>query len=373
MLNSGRLARRRDRKAAGFTMIEMLVATAVFTIISASAFSLFRQSLPLFNQQQNLSSLNIAVRNSIAQLQTDIVNAGANYYNGINVPNWPVGVVIVNNTPASDCETSTTTYVYGASCFDQMNLITSDPLTLPTNPTNGTVGGCALTNATTVYLTPSGATGYATPALATAAAASFSVGDQVLFVRGDGSKYTTSVLTAPAPAAAVSGGLNYVKLTHGATNADGTNSSTVNDPVQITVNQDTAAGTYQNTMLNDSFCSTDYLLRLTPIQYDVDTSVPTDPKLRRTANGVSQTLAEQIIGFKVMATLFNGGSAYDARNSDYQNNYTLVRSVRVSLIGRTIPVTDPTYRFRNTFDGGPYQIQGSSVVVNPRNMSMTDN
>ncbi|MBI3669729.1 MAG: hypothetical protein HY237_08120, partial [Acidobacteria bacterium] len=53
-------------------------------------------------------------------------------------------------------------------------------------------------------------------------------------------------------------------------------------------------------------------------------------------------------------------------------DYTLVRAVRVSLIGRTPPVTDPTFKFRNTFDGGPYQIQGLSVVVNPRNLSMKD-
>ncbi len=379
MKNNGPNMQRRKANTAGFTMIEMLVATAVFFVVSGSAFALFSQSMPLFNQQQNLAALNIATRNAIAQMQIDMVNAGSNYYNGINIPNWPVAAVLVNNTPGTDCETSTTTYVYGASCFDTMNLITSDPNTLPTTPTNGTVGGCNLTTSTSVYLTPAGTNGYTSAALATTAAGSFHTGDQILFVRGDGSKYTTAVLTANG-AAAVSGGNNYVLLTHGATAANGTNSSTTNDPLQITVNQDTAAGTYQNTMLNDSFCpaTSDYVLRLTPISYTVDTSTATDPKLVRTQNGTAQTLAEQIIGFKVMATLYNGGTgtdstAYDARNSDYQNNYTLVRSVRVSLIGRTTPVTDPTYTFRNTFDGGPYQIQGSSVVVNPRNMSMTDN
>jgi prepilin-type N-terminal cleavage/methylation domain-containing protein len=365
-----RLSTQRRNSTAGFTLIEMLIALAVFLVVSGSAFALFSRSMPLFNQQQNLGALNIATRNAIAQLQIDMVNAGANYYNGINIPNWPVGVAIVNSTPGADCETSTTTYIYGASCFDQMNLITSDPNTLPTTPSDGTVGGCALTNTTTAYLAPPGTNGYASAALATAAASNFASGNQILFVRGDGSQYTTAVLTA-AGAAVVSNGNNYVRLTHGATNANGTNSS-ANDPLAISTNL--------NTMLNDSYCSstTDYVLRLTPIKYDVDISTPSDPKLRRTENGVSQTLAEQIIGFKVMATLFNGGTgtdstAYDANNADYSSNYTLIRSVRVSLIGRTTPVTDPTYKFRNTFDGGPYQIQGSSVVVNPRNMSMTDN
>jgi hypothetical protein len=171
-------------------------------------------------------------------------------------------------------------------------------------------------------------------------------------------------------------------LTHGATAANGTNASTTNDPLQITVNQDTAAGTYQNTMLGTSFCSgsptTDFVLRLTPVQYSVDTSNSADPQLVRKQNGTTQVLADQVIGFKVGATLFNGGTgtdstAYDFKNSDYLNNYTLVRSVRISLIGRTVPVSDPTYHFRNTFDGGPYLIQGVSVIVNPRNMSMSDN
>jgi prepilin-type N-terminal cleavage/methylation domain-containing protein len=379
MKNIGTGMQRRNQNSAGFTMIELLMAVVVFLAVAGSAFGLFSQSMPLFNQQQNLSALNIASRNATAQLQIDIVNAGANYYNGINVPNYPVAVVIVNNTPGSDCETSTTTYIYGASCFDTMNLITADPNTPPTNPSNGTVGGCALTTSTSVYLAPPGTNGYSTAALATAAAANYHSGDQILFVQGTGAAYTTAVLTA-AGAAAVSGGNNYVLLTHGATATNGTNSSTTNDPLQITVNQDTTAGTYQNTMLNDSFCPTtsDYVLRLTPISYSVSTATTTNPALVRTQNGSSQTLAQQVIGFKVMATLYNGGTgtdstAYNASNSSYQNNYTLVRSVRVSLIARTTPVTDPTYVFRNAFDGGPYQIQGSSIVVNPRNMSMTDN
>ena len=187
------------------------------------------------------------------------------------------------------------------------------------------------------------------------------------------------MLTANAVAATVSSRY-YVQLTHGVTVSNGTNSTTTNDPLQITVNQDTAAGTYQNTMLSDSYCPSDYVLRLTPILYSVDTTTnPSDPTLVRTEPGSAtpsvQKLAEQIIGFKVMVTLYNdpAGNVYHWKNSDYQNNYTMVRSVRISLIGRTVPATDPKYVFRNTFDTGPYQIQGISVVINPRNMSMSDN
>ena len=91
------------------------------------------------------------------------------------------------------------------------------------------------------------------------------------------------------------------------------------------------------------------------------------------------------IGFRVGATIWNSSSAtvstqysYDA--SSYTNtaagdqawNFTLVRSVRISLIGRSTPNTNPTYLFRNVFDHGPYQVGSTAIVVNPRNMSMND-
>jgi hypothetical protein len=52
-------------------------------------------------------------------------------------------------------------------------------------------------------------------------------------------------------------------------------------------------------------------------------------------------------------------------------NFSLVRAIRVSLIGRTAP--DYRTRYTNSFDSGPYQVQGTAVVINPRNMSMNDN
>jgi hypothetical protein len=32
--------------------------------------------------------------------------------------------------------------------------------------------------------------------------------------------------------------------------------------------------------------------------------------------------------------------------------------------------SDPSNNFRNKLDGGPYQVQKISVVINPRNLSM---
>ena len=164
------------------------------------------------------------------------------------------------------------------------------------------------------------------------------------------------------------------------TNANGTNAS-ANDQTGMSVNSPD--------LTTSQFCATDWALRLTPIKYDVDLTIASDPKLRRTvlvagatpaANGV--TLAEQVVGFKIGASLINGttdiptynfdSSTFISASSPSGYDYTMVRSVMVSLVGRTPPNADPTYDFRNSFDQGPYRIQGVSVVINPRNMSMTD-
>jgi prepilin-type N-terminal cleavage/methylation domain-containing protein len=373
------------RRIAGFTLVELLAAMAIFGVISAAAFGLMAQHQPLFNQQQIQASLNISMRNAIAQLQTDIVNGGSGYYSTANVPNYPVGVVITNNvvTSTGDCHSGIT---YGASCFDALTVIVSDPSTTPVAPIASTSGsipsaanaGKCLANTTdthantTIYLTP--------PAGVTAAtySANFFNGDQILLVRSDGSTYTTVKLTHDGQTTVV-GGTTYVLLTHSTvTNSDGTNAAS-DDVTGMSVSSSDQTSAH--------FCDTDWVLRLTPVQYDVDLSVASDPKLRRTvlvkgntpsANGV--TLAEQVIGFKVGAALVNGTTDTPTYNFDSSTfkisagaagyDYTMVRSVMISLVGRTPPVEDPTYVFRNSFDGGPYQIQGISVVVNPRNMSM---
>lgn len=137
--------------------------------------------------------------------------------------------------------------------------------------------------------------------------------------------------------------------------------------------------------LTNSFCGGDWILKLAPITYQVNSSNPSDPILTRTQSGTTATVMEQVIGFKVGATIWNAGTdvvstQYNYNASTYTNvttgdeayNYTLIRSVRISIIGRTAPTTNPNYQFRNTFDNGAYQVEGVAVVVNPRNMSMND-
>jgi prepilin-type N-terminal cleavage/methylation domain-containing protein len=384
MRTTGSFLQCRAGKMAGFTLVELLLALAIFGVISGAAFGLMSQNQPLFNQQQIQAALNISTRNAVAQIQTDIVNGGSGYYNTVNVPGWPVGVVIQNSvvTSAQDCHTG---IIYSATCFDSLTVIVSDPATTPVNPIASTTGlipsaanaGKCTSNTTdtstytTIYVLP--------PTGVTAAtyAANFFVGDQILLERSDGSYYTTVKLTAIGTA--VTGGKTYVLLTHSTLTAGNGTNTNADDVTGMSVNSSDQTWPL--------YCDTDWVIRLRPIQYDVDLTVPSDPKLRRTVLEKGQTpavdgvtLSEQVIGFKVGASLVNGTTdtpTYNFNSSTFKMSagaagydYTMVRSVMVSLVGRTPPIEDPTYVFRNSFDGGPYQIQGVSVVVNPRNMSM---
>ena len=138
--------------------------------------------------------------------------------------------------------------------------------------------------------------------------------------------------------------------------------------------------------LGATFTSNDWVLRMNPITYYVDTSDPSNPKLMRSQGGVKDVIAEQVIGFRVGASVrvgtvdepfsFNdSGTSWASgctSNCGYQDDWAQIRAIRISIIGRTPPNNDVTNRFHNSFDGGAYKIQGASVTINPRNLSMGD-
>ena len=377
----------------GFSLIELLVAMGMFMVISAAAISLFRQQQIASEGITGTAGLNLALRNTVSQLQMDLANAGSGYFVGVNMPSWPVGVTVNNRVVAAgnSCYNAGT-FTYGANCFDQLNVIAADPATPPVHATDSTgaagAGNCSLTSSGTAYAQA------ATGLTLAQTAAKFSVGDQLLFMNNTGLLITTAVLIQPTPA--VVGGA--VKLTFNATNANGTNTggpNGANDPLDITTcdgNLGTCSLVTNNPpaivpKLTNKFCASDWILKLAPIIYKVDiVTDPANPRLTRQigTNGVPISVMDQVIGFKVGATIWNGSlsavsgnynydaSSYADNGTNRGYNFSLVRSVRVSLIGRTVPDRRGTYKFRNGFDNGPYQVQGVAVVVNPRNLSMND-
>lgn len=375
-------------RSAGFTLIELMIAMTVFLVIGAAAMSLFKQHAALFNDQQYQIGLNVSLRNALSQMEADVVNAGTGWYNASNsVSSWPIGITIVNNTLGGAACHVAGSATYNAPCFDTLNIIAPDPTTPPGQVyvAPGT-GGCA-----TPALTTSGAMTIAPIAPTTAAQliTGFTSGAQVVFIHvgTSGTLMTTAVLSQNAAAA----GAN-VSLVYGATNPNGTNNSATNDKLNLTLTANVDPALISTT-LTDSFCSgTDWVVKVAPIQYSVDTAIdPTGPTLVRTENGIENPIASQIIGFKVGATtvVLNGGVAssssaaycYNSGSTTspcYDNQFDQVRSVRISVIGRTPPklysnsnVNSPTL-FTNSFDGQPYKIQTLSIIVNPRNLSMND-
>jgi len=324
---------------------------AVFLVVGGAAVALVKMHVPLFTSQQSQTGMNLSMRNGVAQLQIDVVNAGTGYYQGVNIPSWPIGITVINSAPGTGCYNAATN-TYGSTCFDILNVIAIDQNTPPSNPSD--IGAnCVSTTSSSLFVTPVGTTTLAQ------LAGDFHAGDQVMLVKSDGSQMTTTILTSDGQ---VTGG--KVKLAHNPTGVDGTNSTTA-DPLGL-------SNTSDSNKLGVQFCNTDWVLKLSPITYQVDTSTPSNPKLTRTQGGQTTVLAEQIIGFKVGASIWNGttDNTYSFDANSYNHDWSLIRSIRVSLIGRT--PTDVSNNFRNTFDGGAYKVEGVSVVINPRNLSMND-
>ena len=166
-------------------------------------------------------------------------------------------------------------------------------------------------------------------------------------------------------------GANYVALPFTAVPAASYlgNMFYTNDPLGIS--------TADSTNLGGAFCAADWVMKLAPTQYQIDTSTPSDPrKLTRTQNGVTDIIAEQNIGFKVGAATWNVNllpPAFRPIASTRPMRWQPPRRahgddfefggapVRVTMIGRTTPNPDPTYTFRNAFDGGPYQVSDATV------------
>jgi prepilin-type N-terminal cleavage/methylation domain-containing protein len=334
--------------SSGFTLIELMIAMTVFLVIGGAAMSLFRSHAELYTTQQGEVGLNMSLRNALSQIQTDAVQAGNGFYIGgaTSTANTPVGITITNN-PGS---------------FDSFNILqAATPAVL--------LGGAACATTTTGTATLAATTGIT--------AANFASGE-IMFMNGNGNQMTVAKLSGSA--AGAGGAIN---ITYGATAANGTN-SIGNDPFGLTW---TVPPVTDPDQLTDQFCPAngDYVVDLSYVTYSVNAS---NQLIRTTAATVvsPDIVADQIIGFKVGAATyqsgggststpaysFNAANAPAANPQGYSSQFSLIRSIRVSLIGRTPPGQFTGSAFRNTFDGGQYRIQALSLVINPRNLSMND-
>jgi prepilin-type N-terminal cleavage/methylation domain-containing protein len=368
------------KRWSGFTLVELMVAMLVFLVIGGAAVSLIKRHVPLFASEQNQATLNVGVRNAVAQMQMDVVNAGSGFYPGVNMPFFPTGITVAN-TGTTSCHDAAWNYT---GCFDRINVITADDTIPPAHPSGNAAGTApADTTSGTLFLTFPGVTPAPTAANLTSwATTKFTSGTELLLIQGGtdfssgggggcpcNPRMTTVILSSPV--GTVSG--SSIQVSYTPTLAGGV-PATIPDLMGIITLGDTD-------QLTNSFDPTqDYAIKLFGISYGVDTSVPSNPKLVRVPFGTALTgsqniVAEQIIGFKVAVwnTLTNS-YLYDSTQLKGATgnccDWTSIKAVRIDLTARTPVNSDPSVNFRNSLDGGPYQVQKTSVVINPRNLSM---
>jgi prepilin-type N-terminal cleavage/methylation domain-containing protein len=338
--SAGFSPRRAAPHASGFTLIELMIAMTIFLIVGGTALSLFRSHTRLFAVQQNQAAINIGMRNGLSQMEMDIVNAGTGFYTAAPISSFPVGITVQNS----------------AGAFDTLNVVAPDTTVPPAHPAGNAAGtSCANTTSGNIVLVPG----------ASALVASQYAGAELLLMSGGTTTSGRNQMTTVVVLTSVTGPGANITLTTTTTNADGSNNpaNVPNpDPAGLTTNDNTGIGE-----LGVNFCpATDWVVKLgQPVKYTVNAT----NQLTRSQGGNTDLIADSIIGFKVGAATFNAAGAsagYSYANATYKADE--IRSLRVSLIGRTAPNTDDPYR--NTFDGGAYKIEALSTIINPRNLSM---
>jgi prepilin-type N-terminal cleavage/methylation domain-containing protein len=383
---------------AGFSLVELMVAMSVFVIVGGAAIALVRRHMPLFNTAQNQTNLNITLRNAVAQFQMEVVNAGTGFAGTTPTSFSPMGVTI-SKAPTANCATASTPPVYASGCFDSFTLITVDnslPLLSPwgTDPTKPPppppLTTSADTTGTTMYLTNPDPTS-ATLANYTTWAALLTPGTELMFVQGGTDMPAGQALISLVTVASATPNPNYILLTTtGGTrksigcpggNLGGSNAGGTPDPSDakqdfLKIYNDAECARFTNSF-NPGL---DYVVKLgAGATYKVDGTNPTNPKLVRTTPTGTDVIAEQIIGFTVGAWSSKKcpGCApgatptpgYTTNPGDYGNDWASIRSLQIQIVARATPNSDNPSSFQNAYDLGSYQVQGISVVVNPRNLN----
>jgi prepilin-type N-terminal cleavage/methylation domain-containing protein len=372
--------------AAGFTLVELMVAMAVFLIVGGAAVALARGHMLLFNTAQNQTVLNITLRNAVAQLQMEVVNAGTGYAAAGAVAFSPMGATI-GKAANANCKA---TAIYGSACFDTLTLISADNSLPALAPSSDILGTVAInTTSTVMYLTLPGNPAGATTAQYTTWASSLKAGTELIFVQGG-----TDVGLAGQPSIAIIVLRNDAAQTGNAIQLTTTGATTTitklsgNCAGALTDINGIPPGPDPLSLYDIGEClrftgtfnpQLDYVVKLVAgVTYSVDATNAANPKLvRKTPPAIpgnppiSDIIAEQIIGFTVGAWSSNkaGGAGYTLDPSDYKSDWASIRSLQIHLVARAAPNSDNPSSFRNAYDQGAYQVQGMSVVINPRNLN----
>lgn len=327
-------------QSRGFTLIELVVTLAVFLVLGLAAVGIARQSTSLSITQQSQAAVNVGIRNATAQLQTDVANAGTGYFPTYNIPGAPLGVVVTPGTGAN-------------AGYDTLTILSFDP-NIVANPTVS-----ADTTSGTMTVTP------IPPMTAATLAAGYNPGD-ILMMFSNTVNATTgmpTVTTFPLSAGSQSGANviltytpNIAPVSPNGTWGPG-NATYPTDPLDI-------SNSYGAGELGTSFDITDWVLKTTRIVYSVNA---TTAELCRAVNGgTPAAIATNVIGFKVGALLYGQSSYTYGAVADPRQ----IRAIRISFITHTTP--NVTSSYRNSFDGGAYKIEGTAVIINPRNLSLHD-
>lgn len=414
--SNGKLPRHNRRAMRGFSLVELIVAMAAFLVVSGVAFSLFNQHVTVAMRQQNLSGVNIGLRNAMSQLQMDLAGSGEDLLSSVPSAgqSFSLGVIINNNVPgtAPACAPSTADWSYPvqSACFDSLTIInpkSSCPVLDINDPASSQE---SLSTSSIIWGDDPNNPGNSTT-LANDAPC-FQNGDELLVIQLPTSgqqqvqcdsgafNYCIAVVTLTSDAQ-VSG--SNIQLQHNPTGAS-------SDPLGIVFSASNGTNFPKANCLTTSFSNGAYIIDLGTGSNDITYAVQanpanaSDPQLLRclgtscTATN-EQVLTDQVIGFKVGASLWDSAQngATDIANyfynaADYCSDaisgadctttpppandpydFTLLRSLRISMVGRTAPNSDLSLRgFANTFDGGPYLTQPTSVVVDLRNLSNPD-
>jgi prepilin-type N-terminal cleavage/methylation domain-containing protein len=354
------------QRSAGFSLIELMVAMTIFLIVGGAAVNLISKHEALFTSSQNQTGVNISLRNAVAQIQTDVVNAGSGYYPGSSMPFWPVGIT-TKMAATPNCNTQAAPVVYVQTCFDQLTVLTADPSMPSAQPSADQAGTLAFTIASPdLYLTfPT--TPAPTPAMLTLWAATFAPGNEILLVTGNNSNPIMAPLVIQsqggAVGAVVTGTTLHLLVTPaspGSPDPLGIYDNNLSDANQFAAVGTAASGTTFGP-------AKDYAIRLDATVYFVNNSNQLIRQVGIAAGAPQDAIAENVVGFNLQE-FANGGWTTLTSGADW----TKIRAVYAQIVLRAPSQSNVGSGYKNSYDQGAYQVQGMSMVINPRNLSMNN-